>query len=71
MPKKRDQGIGLNGSVKKRNRCRVHWIERPYLSTSKTDAPTRSDEQALVSLKIKEIVDAERWCTKTVVIEGG
>jgi len=26
---KRDQGIGLNGSVKKRNRCRVHcadWV---------------------------------------------
>jgi len=24
MSKKRDQGIGRNGTVKKRNRCRVH-----------------------------------------------
>jgi len=24
MPAKRDQGIFLNGTVKKRNRCRVH-----------------------------------------------
>ena len=28
-------------------------------------------EQALVSLVIKETIDAEGWCTKAVVIEGG
>jgi len=28
-------------------------------------------EQALVSLKVKETVNAEGWCTKAVVIEGG
>jgi len=29
------------------------------------------NEQALVSLKLKKTVDAEGWCTKAVVIEGG
>ena len=28
-------------------------------------------DQALVSLKVKETVDAEGWCTKAVDIEGG
>jgi len=28
-------------------------------------------EQPLVSLKIKETVDAEGWCTKAVETEGG
>ena len=27
--------------------------------------------QALVSPKLKKTVDAEGWCTKAVVIEGG
>jgi len=30
-----------------------------------------NDEQALVSLKINETIDAEGWCSKAVVIEGG
>jgi len=30
-----------------------------------------ANDQALVSLQIKETVDAEGWCTNAVVIEGG
>jgi len=40
------------------------------LSATDTMPETESNEQALVSLKIKETVDAEGWCTKAVVIEG-
>jgi len=35
------------------------------------DGSLYDNEQALVSLKIKETVDAEGWRTKAVVIEGG
>jgi len=49
------------------------WL-RSTLTTSFVSAvsPTYVDnEQALISLKLKKTVDAEGWCTKAVVIEGG
>jgi len=40
-------------------------------ATGTRPAQTMRDEQALVSLKLKEVVDAEGWCTKGRYIEGG
>jgi len=49
----------------------LRGMDHPGPSAQRPSSMSHSNEQALVSLKIKETVDGEGWCTQAVVIEGG